>query len=49
MTFLSAARRRDLNPGPIGLGDVLTVRPAKTVKKIAERSEALRIEDLKWP
>ena len=29
------------NRGPLGLRQFLTVRPAKTVKKVAERSKAL--------
>ena len=33
------------NRGPLGLRQFLTVGPAKTVKKVAERSEALlRVE-----
>ena len=31
---------RDSNPGPLRLGKSLTVRPAKSVKNIAEGSEA---------
>ena len=41
--------RRDSNPGPLGLAETLTVRSAKTVKKIAEWSEACCREALKWP
>ena len=39
--------RRDSNPGPFGLAEILTVCPAKTVKKVAERSEALVRTELK--
>ena len=35
------------NRGPLGLRQFLTVRPAKTVKKLAERSEALLRAELK--
>jgi len=42
-------RDRDSNPGPIGLGDLLTVHPARTVKNVAERSEAPCRGDLKLP
>jgi hypothetical protein len=35
------------NRGPFGLWQFLTVRPAKTVKKLAERSEALLRAELK--
>ena len=41
-------RRPGSNPRPIGLGEILTVRPAKTVKKLAERSEAWCKKELKW-
>ena len=39
--------RPGLNRGPLGLRQFLTVRPAKTVKKLAERSEALLRAELK--
>ena len=41
--------RRDLNPGPSGLAVFLTVRPAKSVKKIVEQSEVQQRWVLKWP
>ena len=38
--------RPGLNQGPLGLRQFLTVRPAKSVKKVAERSKALVKADL---
>ena len=35
------------NRGPLGLPEILTVRPAKTVKKVAEWSKALVTAGLK--
>ena len=34
------------NRGPLGLRQFLTVRPAKSVKKVAERSKALSKAEL---
>ena len=33
--------RRESNPEPLGLREFLTVCPAKSVKKVAKKSEAL--------